>query len=29
MDDDLLLNNLLISQHFLTVDEESEAQDRL
>jgi len=30
MDNDLpLLNNLLISQHFLTVDEESEAQDRL
>jgi len=30
MDDGLLLlNNLLISQHFLTVDEESEAQDRL
>ena len=30
MDDDLLLlNNLLVSQHLLVADEESEAQDRL
>jgi len=29
MDDGLLLNTLLIYQHLLTVDEESEAQDRL
>jgi hypothetical protein len=30
MDDDLLLlNNLLVSQHLLTIHKESKAQDRL